>query len=206
MKNLRYIFILGLIIAVFSSCYSSKTSLQSSNFNYQSNPNVSTNIFVLDDSINVFSTIDAIEVTIPEINERPIKEETNEISLADEIVLLAKDFLGIRYRAGGTTSVGMDCSGMVYATFQKKDMTVPRSSGALAVYGIKIKKREAMPGDLIFFKTSKRKVINHVGIITEVADDDIKFIHASVHAGVIISSLSEPYYTRTYAKINRVLE
>ena len=100
----------------------------------------------------------------------------------------------------------MDCSGMVYATFLKKEITMPRSSRDLSQHGITIDKEEALPGDLIFFKTNGRSVINHVGIITDIFGGEIKFIHASVHGGVIISSLSEPYYTKAFVKINRVIE
>jgi cell wall-associated NlpC family hydrolase len=34
--------------------------------------------------------------------------------------------------------------------------------------------------DLIFFKTNGRRQINHVGMVVEAIDGDIKFIHASV--------------------------
>ena len=167
---------------------------------------VSQQTFVLKhDKPSTIPPLEAQEVVIPE-KETPVPvEEVREYTLADEIADLAKEYLGIRYRSGGTSSSGMDCSGMVYATFRKKDMTVPRSSRDLASYGTKIDKSEAKPGDLIFFKTNGRTVINHVGIVTEITDNDIKFIHASVHRGVIISSLSEAYYTRAFVKINRVI-
>jgi len=58
---------------------------------------------------------------------------------------------------------------------------------------------------LVFFKTSNRGVINHVGLVTEVRGDEILFIHSSVQRGVIISSTKEPYYQRTFAQANRVL-
>jgi len=76
----------------------------------------------------------------------------------------------------------------------------------LANYGVTISKSEAKPGDLIFFKTNGRTVINHVGIIIEVIGEEIKFVHASVHRGVMINSLNDAYYKKTYAKINRVIE
>ena len=47
--------------------------------------------------------------------------------------------------------------------------------------------------------------VSHVGMITEILDDEIKFIHSSTQAGVIISSTKEEYYTRTFVQINRVL-
>lgn len=151
-----------------------------------------------------FSVMDAKEVKLPEVESKNVA--VVELTLADEIVNLAKENIGIKYRSGGTSATGMDCSGMVYATFKKKDITVPRSSSDLARHGFKISKGEAKPGDLIFFKTNGRSVINHVGIVTEITENDIKFVHASVHRGVIISSLSEMYYTKAFVQINRVID
>jgi|JI91814BRNA_FD_contig_31_6454137_length_873_multi_3_in_0_out_0_2 cell wall-associated NlpC family hydrolase len=153
-----------------------------------------------------FSVMDAKEVKLPEIESKNVEIIELDLTLADEIVNLAKENIGIKYRSGGTSATGMDCSGMVYATFKKKDITVPRSSGDLARHGYKISKGEARPGDLIFFKTNGRSVINHVGIVTEITENDIKFVHASVHRGVIISSLSEAYYTKAFVQINRVID
>jgi cell wall-associated NlpC family hydrolase len=151
------------------------------------------------------TAVEAKELTLPEKLQKA-KDEGFIFSKNDEIVFLAKENIGIRYLTGGTNSKGMDCSGMVYTTFKNAEMTVPRSSKELANYGTTIKKNDAVPGDLIFFKTNGRAHINHVGIITEVTENDIKFVHASVHRGVIISSLSETYYTKAFAKINRVLD
>jgi hypothetical protein len=61
-------------------------------------------------------------------------------------------------------------------------------------------------GDLIFFRTNGKSVINHVGMVTEVTDDEIKFIHSSTQKGVIISSTKEPYYGKNFAQANRILE
>jgi cell wall-associated NlpC family hydrolase len=41
------------------------------------------------------------------------------------------------------------------------------------------------------FKTNGRRQVNHVGMVVEVSNGDIKFIHASTSNGVIISSIKE---------------
>lgn len=123
-----------------------------------------------------------------------------------EPIKTAIQYLGVRYRGGGTTRAGMDCSGLVYTSFKAHEITLPRSSTDMAKIGVSVTKKHAKPGDLIFFRTNGRHRINHVGIVTEVLDNEIKFIHSSIQRGVIISSTKEPYYTRTYAQINRVLE
>jgi cell wall-associated NlpC family hydrolase len=125
---------------------------------------------------------------------------------AEFLIAKASEFIGTRYRGGGTTSAGFDCSGLMFTTFKNIDMTLPRSSGSMAVgAGVRIEREQAQKGDLIFFTTNGRGNINHVGMITEVLDDEIKFIHSSVQSGVVISSTKEPYYAKRFIQINRVL-
>jgi murein DD-endopeptidase / murein LD-carboxypeptidase len=122
------------------------------------------------------------------------------------IVEKAKEFIGTPYRYGGTTTNGLDCSGLTCNSYKKAEIELPRRSIDQSNEGIKIKKSKAKPGDLIFFKTSRRNVINHVGIITENNNGDISFIHASSSSGVVISSLLESYYKNAFAKIKRIIE
>ncbi|MCD8518877.1 MAG: LysM peptidoglycan-binding domain-containing C40 family peptidase, partial [Flavobacterium sp.] len=129
------------------------------------------------------------------------------MSKAEFLIAKASQHIGTRYRGGGTTSAGFDCSGLMFSTFKHIDMTLPRSSSSMAVgAGYKIDRSQAQKGDLIFFTTNGRGSINHVGMITEINGDEIKFIHSSVQAGVIISSTEEPYYKKRFIQINRVLE
>ncbi len=134
-----------------------------------------------------------------------ISNETDSY-IAEQLIYNASDNLGIKYRSGGTTREGFDCSGLMYSTFKKFDITLPRSSYEMALIGRKIEPTEYKKGDLIFFRTFGGSRISHVGMITEVNGDEIKFIHSSTQLGVIVSSLKEPYYQRTFAQVNRVLE
>lgn len=129
------------------------------------------------------------------------------MSKAEFLIAKASQHLGTRYRGGGTTSAGFDCSGLMFSTFKHIDMTLPRSSSSMAVgAGYRIDRSQAKKGDLIFFTTNGRGSINHVGMITEVLDNEIKFIHSTIQAGVVISSTEEPYYKKRFIQINRVLE
>ena len=116
------------------------------------------------------------------------------------------NFLGVRYRGGGTTTAGMDCSGMVTAVFNLFDIKLPRSSHDMALIGEKVDTNDIKKGDLIFFRTNGRRVINHVGVDIEKIGDEIKFIHSSTSKGVVVSSTSEPYYKRTFAQVNRIIQ
>jgi cell wall-associated NlpC family hydrolase/Mor family transcriptional regulator len=146
------------------------------------------------------------------IVETPIQNTENEkptgadvLAKADFLIGKASNNLGARYRSGGTNSKGFDCSGLMFTTFQELDITLPRSSHEMAKYGFEVPKSKAQKGDLIFFTTNRRGTISHVGMITEVTENEIKFIHSSTSSGVIISSSNEDYYSRRFVQINRVL-
>ncbi|MGB5370657.1 MAG: C40 family peptidase [Flavobacteriaceae bacterium] len=131
---------------------------------------------------------------------------SNITSKADEIINTALTFSGVRYKYGGTTKNGMDCSGLVYVAFWENDVPLPRISYEMAETGERIKINDVTKGDLLFFKTSKRgKKINHVGVVVAVEDDEIKFIHASTSRGVIVSSLREGFWNYAFVKAARVL-
>jgi cell wall-associated NlpC family hydrolase len=127
--------------------------------------------------------------------------------LAQQIVNNAMQFEGVRYRGGGTTREGMDCSGMVYATFKIFDITLPRSSRDMAKTGEEVNLNEVKKGDLLFFDNNgSRNGINHVGLVTEITPEgEVKFLHAASN-GVIVSSMKESYYVRTFVQANRVIE
>lgn len=125
--------------------------------------------------------------------------------LVKQLINTASDNLGANYKAGGTTPEGYDCSGLMYATFKKFDIILPRSSVDMAKIGKVLNPNEIQKGDLIFFKTNGRNVINHVGMVIEVTPDEIKFIHSSTQKGVIVSSTKEPYYEKSFTQANRIL-
>ncbi len=134
------------------------------------------------------------------------KSESTNAELSELILSAAFDYEGVRYRFGGSTRSGLDCSGLVTNAFNDaSSINLPRSSSDMAKIGDKINKDDAQRGDLIFFRTGKGSRISHVGIITEVSNDEIKFIHSSTTKGVIVSTTKEDYYKRRFVQINRVL-
>jgi probable lipoprotein NlpC len=124
----------------------------------------------------------------------------------DKIVVNAIKYKGIPYKFGGTTKRGMDCSGIVYVSYLKEKVQLPRVSRQMAKRGKKVSLRNAKKGDLLFFKTSKRRSrINHVGLIVSVKKNQIRFIHSTSSRGVITSSLSERYWENAFVKVKRIL-
>ena len=138
-------------------------------------------------------------------------DETPEVEFAAEAIELAiidhaLDFLGTVYKYGGTSSAGIDCSGLVYTAFLQKDIPLPRSSRDMAKQGEHLELDEVRIGDLLFFITNKRrKTINHVGLVVELAEDLIYFIHSTTSAGVIISTLNEQYWQEHFVMARRIL-
>lgn len=132
--------------------------------------------------------------------------ENNEqsISTIDKIVANAMQYEGVRYRYGGTTKRGMDCSGVVYTAFGKENIKLPRASKEMAKKGKKVSLSKVKKGDLLFFKAG-RKYINHVGLITSVKNGEIYFIHATTSRGVIVSLLSEKYWKNAFVKAVTIL-
>ena len=126
--------------------------------------------------------------------------------LTEQLINNAIDYLGTPYRGGGTSRNGFDCSGLMFTTFKTFDIILPRSSHEMARIGRVLDRNEYRRGDLIFFRTNGRRTINHVGMITEILADEIKFVHSSTQLGVVVSSTKEPYYQRTFAQVNRVIE
>lgn len=127
-------------------------------------------------------------------------------SKADKVINTALTFSGVRYKFGGTTAKGMDCSGLLYVSFAEHDIKLPRTSIHMAEEGKKIRIKDVEKGDLLFFKTQKRaKRINHVGMVVNVEEGEIKFIHSSSSRGVTVSSLREGFWNSAFVKATRIL-
>lgn len=110
-----------------------------------------------------------------------------------------KDWCHVQYRMGGTSKKGIDCSGLVYQTYQTKfGFDMPRSTEYQSKIGRSIQQDQLIAGDLVFFKTGI--TTRHVGMYI----DKGKFLHASSSKGVMISNLEDPYWSNAYWKAQRV--
>ncbi|MFO7701490.1 C40 family peptidase [Psychroflexus maritimus] len=128
------------------------------------------------------------------------------IKNATTVVNYSKQYLGTPYAWGGTSKKGIDCSGLVVNSFQQVEVYLPRTTKEQVKTGKRKGRKKLKKGDLVFFNTAKRgRKVNHVGIVTEVKGNDIKFIHASSSKGVMISSLKETYWRKNFKKARRVL-
>ncbi|HET8885889.1 MAG TPA: C40 family peptidase [Salinimicrobium sp.] len=134
---------------------------------------------------------------------RPSKSSDKKI---DKIIDIAESFEGTPYKFGGTTSKGMDCSGLIYTACLSEDVKIPRTSKAMSQYGRKISEREIAEGDFLFFGTDKNsKNVNHVGLVVKKKSGKIFFIHSTTSRGVIISSLDEKYWKESFVMVRRII-
>lgn len=131
----------------------------------------------------------------------------DQIPLVSNLIDYARKHLSIRYRSGGTTTHGFDCSGFTRFCFNKFGISLPHSSAAQGNVGQAVDKDDAQPGDLILFKghSSGGSRIGHVGLITEVVGNRIKFIHSAWNGGVRYDYLHADYYQRRFMGVRRVV-
>jgi lipoprotein Spr len=112
------------------------------------------------------------------------------------------DWYGVRYRTGGNTKSGVDCSGFTVAVYAAVyGIMLPRVSRDQYRISRKISTTDLREGDLVFFNT-KGHGVSHVGVYL----GNNKFIHASVSRGVMVSGLFEPYYLQRFVGGGRIDE
>lgn len=113
----------------------------------------------------------------------------------EEMLAFSKNFLGLPYTWGGTSSYGFDCSGFVQMLFKEMGVLLPRNSREQAASPLltPVEREDLQPGDLIFFGEER---IIHVGLYL----GNQEYIHAGVREEPVvrISHLQTgkyPFYT-----------
>jgi murein DD-endopeptidase / murein LD-carboxypeptidase len=120
---------------------------------------------------------------------------------SSDLINFIEDWWAVRYRYGGTTKRGVDCSSytgqLINAVF---GYTMPRTAREQYRVTQRIGRDELAEGDLVFFNT--RGGISHVGVYL----GNNRFTHSSSHSGVTISSLDDSYYSKRYIGGGRINE
>jgi cell wall-associated NlpC family hydrolase len=117
----------------------------------------------------------------------------------DALANFALSLRGTRYRYGGATLDGFDCSGLVFYTHRHFGLDVPRTASEQAEESGSVKRRKLRRGDLVFFRIDSRKV-NHVGIYI----GQHRFVHApGAGKPVTIDSLDADFYADSFDSAGR---
>lgn len=117
------------------------------------------------------------------------------------LMQMVNELLGVRYKYGGSSIKGFDCSGFTSYVFEQLfGEKLHRRSSDQATQGQKVAKADLREGDLVFFKTNG-KSISHVGIYI----GDGQFAHASTKDGIVITGMDDRYYTKRYVTARRIL-
>ena len=118
------------------------------------------------------------------------------------LIKVAKTFLGVPYRLGGSTLRGIDCSAFVKKIYEIFDIYLPRTSWEQFKTGKPVERDALEEGDLVFFKVRRANGM-HVGIYI----GNRQFVHASNHEKEVkVDTLDTPYFNTRFVKGVRVKE
>jgi len=122
-----------------------------------------------------------------------VRERRIHVGGGDDIVEIARQYLGVPYRFGGMSPSGFDCSGLVKYVYSRASIDVPRD--ARDQFRILTPISVPRPGDLVFFKISG-DTISHVGIYS----GNFRFIHAPRTGKTVeFADIRNPYWKQRYA-------
>lgn len=135
--------------------------------------------------------------------EYAVQVDPSQTSKGQEIADYALQFLGYRYVHGGTSPKGFDCSGLTTYVYKQFGYTLNRTCSGQLDNGTPVSMSELQPGDIVIFrKGNSSKRATHVGLYI----GDNQFIHASTPTkGVIISKMSDSYYTSGFVGGRRIV-
>ena len=122
-------------------------------------------------------------------------------AVGEQIVQMAMQYMGVRYRSGGSSANGFDCSGFTMYLFGQLGYSLPHTAtGQYNNCGTYVVKADLQPGDLVFFSDSGH-AIGHVAIY--IGNGEIIHARSSTHC-VTTNSLSMSYYVNRYVGAKRI--
>lgn len=115
-----------------------------------------------------------------------------------DLFKIIDEWLGVKYRLGGSSKNGIDCSAFMQVLFTALyGVALPRTAREQYSYSRLISRAEIRQGDMVFFNTVGG--VSHVGMYLQ----NNKFVHAS-SGGVTISDLYEDYWMKRFLGVGRI--
>lgn len=132
------------------------------------------------------------------------KAEAATASVANKIISIGDNYLGVPYRFGAPSGVTyvFDCSSFTQYVFKKMGVSLPRTSKAQASRGSYVSRANLKKGDLVFFSTARTgKSIGHVAIYA----GNNRILHTYGSGGVKFSSINSSHWSSHYITARRVM-
>jgi len=132
-------------------------------------------------------------------DQQPVQTQMTSSHVKQALLDQYKAWKHVRYRLGGQSKRGIDCSGFTQVTFKNKfNISLPRDTGSQGQVGRRVSKSQLRTGDLVFFYTGRN--VRHVGVYL----DNQQFLHASTSRGVMISDMNDQYWSSRYWQARRI--
>ncbi|WP_157134303.1 C40 family peptidase [Photobacterium profundum] len=132
------------------------------------------------------------------------------INNEQEMVSYARSFISTKYVWGGSTPKGFDCSGFIHYIYNNYSIKIPRTTSEYPqLFTQSVTLKDAQVGDLIVFTGTNPSVRKpgHAGIISEIKNDSIKFVHSSSsqkHFGVTETNYYKSGYPKRFLTVVRM--
>jgi cell wall-associated NlpC family hydrolase len=142
--------------------------------------------------------IDAFYIVSPRAG---AQRSGNGSRLPADLARTAQSFIGTRYRWGGSSAkTGFDCSGLTMTVYRLNGLHLPRSARSQYAAGRPVSAGALRQGDLVFFTTTYRSRVSHVGIYI----GNNRFVHAPGRGKSIrTTALSNRYFKKRYIGARR---
>ena len=127
----------------------------------------------------------------------PRATSSSETRQRTEIASYAKKYVGTKYKYAGRTPKGFDCSGFTYYVMKNFDVDLVPVSREQEKQGKVIPVSNAKPGDLLFFRRSKKGTVFHVALVVSNGSKGTFVVHSSSSRGVVVDNIATNSYWKT---------
>jgi len=148
------------------------------------------------ESLKSSGAIDEFYIVNPDEYAVAKQQKYGDMYIREELIKTAESFVGVPYLWGGSSpNTGFDCSGLSMTVYQLNGLDLPRSSKEQYETGTPVERSDLLKGDLVFFATSGKDKVAHVGIYV----GDGRFVHAPGRGkNIRVDYLSRSYYKKRY--------